>query len=373
MTNICFSVTNDLTSDQRVHRIISSLVQSGASVTLIGRKKWDSMPLEPRKYMTHRLDLLFEKGFLFYAFFNFRLFLYLLFKRNTNILVANDLDTLPANYLVSKIRGINLVYDSHEYFTEVPELIDRETVRSIWLRIEKMILPKLRFAYTVSSPIADAYKSKYGIDFEVIHNYPLRKKDIIPFDLPFHPGGDKLLIYQGAVNVGRGLELVIDAIEGMQHVKLIIAGDGDIRRSLEKRVFGKGLENKIFFVGKIPLEKLHSLTRQADAGISLEEDLGLNYRFAMPNKLFDYIQAGIPVLVSSLPEMRKVVEKYKIGMIADTREINEIRRMITTLLFDEDARKSWKAGIDQAARELCWENEEHRLLEIFRKAGCNFN
>ena len=315
------------------------------------------------------MRLLFRKGFMFYAAFNVRLFLYLLFRPKIDILVANDLDTLPANFFVSKIRRAKLVYDSHEYFTEVPELIGRMVVRNFWLGIEKMILPRLEAAYTVSQPIADIYNFKYGVDFKVIHNFPFRNKKTTPFQLPFSTGKDKILIYQGAVNVGRGLELLIEVIGSMNNVKFVIAGDGDIRKSLENKIKEKKLGNKIFLIGKIPFEQLHDLTRQADAGVSLEEDLGLNYRFSLPNKLFDYIQAGIPVLVSSLPEMKKIVEKYRIGLVATGRENEQIRGMLINLLFDEEKRASWKPGLAEAAKDLCWENEENRLLSIYRRAG----
>jgi glycosyltransferase involved in cell wall biosynthesis len=372
LTKIYFSVTNDLTGDQRVHRIISTLVKAGASVTLAGRRFSNSLPLETRSYKTYRLRLLFNSGPAFYACYNFRLFLYLLSRWKIDILVANDLDSLPANFIVSWLRRVPLVYDSHEYFTEVPELIGREKVRNIWLRIEKWILPRLKIAYTVSKPIADSYKQKYGTDFEIIHNYPLKKKAIKPYQLPFSIGGDKLLIYQGAVNIGRGLELLIETVSEIENVKLVIAGDGDIRKSLENKIFEMGFGNKVFLIGKIPFEQLHSLTAQATAGVSLEEDMGLNYRYAMPNKLFDYIQAGIPVIVSSLPEMKKVVEKYKIGIIAETKEKDELSLLLKTLLFDEEIRAFWKQGLRMAADELCWENEEKLLIEIFRRTGIKF-
>jgi len=369
LKKIYFSVSNDLVSDQRVHRIISSLVHAGASVILVGRKLPGSLPLEPREYKTIRLRLLFTHGFLFYACLNFRLFLYLLFRRKIDALVANDLDTLPANYLVSRIRRTKLIYDSHEYFTEVPELAGRGRVRNFWLFIEKLILPHIQFAYTVSQPIAEAYHKKYGIDFSVIHNFPVRTRKITSYKLPFEREGDKILVYQGALNIGRGLENLIDALKGMENVKLIIAGDGDIRKSLETKIREQELGNKVFLTGKIPFEQLGHLTCQADAGVSLEEDMGLNYRYAMPNKLFDYIQAGIPVLVSSLPEMKKIVEKYEIGMIAEERDPENLRKLLRILLFDEEKRMRWKEKLTHASLDLCWENEEVRLVTIYRRAG----
>jgi len=319
------------------------------------------------------MRLLFKKGFLFYAFFNFRLFLFLVSRRKIDFLVANDLDTLPANFLVSRLRKIPLIYDSHEYFTEVPELIDRQNVRNFWLNIEKRLLPKLKYAYTVSNPIAEIYKKKYNVDFKVIHNYPLRNRISDNYVLPFNKGENKILIYQGALNIGRGLETLIDVVSGIQGVILILVGDGDIRKSLKKKVAENNLLEKIYFLGKIPFEKMPGITKLADAGISIEEDLGLNYRYAMPNKLFDYIQAGIPVLVSDLPEMRKVVDSYKIGIVLDNREKEYISKSINTLLFDETKRSEWKAGLEKAATDLCWEKEEFKLLEIYFQAGLSLS
>jgi glycosyltransferase involved in cell wall biosynthesis len=111
---------------------------------------------------------------------------------------------------------------------------------------------------------------------------------------------------------------------------------------------------------------LHEVTRQADLGISLEEDLGLNYRFALPNKLFDYIQCGVPVLVSNLPEMRHIVEHYQIGAIAETHQRKELAEILKTALFDQAKIAVWKQNLPFAAKELCWENEEKIIQEIYR-------
>ena len=142
MQKIIISVTNDLTTDQRVHKVCISLQKMGFEILLVGRKLQNSLPLD-RNYQTHRIQLLFNKGFLFYAEYNLRLFFYLLFKKK-EIVLANDLDTLLPNYLVSKLQKKKLVYDSHELFTEVPELINRPKTQKIWLKIEQKILPKLK-------------------------------------------------------------------------------------------------------------------------------------------------------------------------------------------------------------------------------------
>src|SRR5436190_16025695 len=140
---IILSVTNDLTSEQRVHKVCLFLDRNGFDVTMVGRRRRKSLPLDQRSYKTKRLFLFFERGPLFYAEYNLRLFWYLLFHR-ADILVANDLDTLVANYYASKFKGIILVHDSHEYYTGVPELEGRPLVKNIWKSIEKHIFPELK-------------------------------------------------------------------------------------------------------------------------------------------------------------------------------------------------------------------------------------
>ena len=122
---IISSVTNDLLTDQRVHRICKSLSNHDFEVSLIGRRKKSSIALEGRSYSCKRFHLIFEKGPLFYMEYNLRLFVFLLFS-NVDLLISNDLDSLLANYLVSRVRNLPIVYDSHEFFTEVPELIKRK-------------------------------------------------------------------------------------------------------------------------------------------------------------------------------------------------------------------------------------------------------
>ena len=134
---VIISVTNDLVSDQRVHKVATSLMKFNYDVLLVGRKLIESLPVN-RYYKTKRMRLIFRRSALFYAAYNFRLFCLLLF-RKVDILLSNDLDTLPANYMISKLRNKTLIYDSHEYFTEVPELISRPRTRSFWLKLEKFM------------------------------------------------------------------------------------------------------------------------------------------------------------------------------------------------------------------------------------------
>lgn len=358
--HIVVSVINDLVTDQRVHKTCSTLQSMGFCVILVGRKLPDSLPLQPRNYITKRFFLPINKGFLFYAFFNLRLFFYLLFSK-ASVLVSNDLDTLPANYLVSFLRKIPLVYDSHEYFTEVPELINRPRVKYIWEKIEACILPHIKYAFTVSPSIAEAYNKKYKIDFKVIRNLPeYNEQKNNSVENP-----NNTILYQGALNVGRGLENVIEAMQYVENATLQIIGDGDISEKLKLHAIEKNVNSKVQFIGKIPFDKLKEYTQKATIGLSVEEAKGLNYQFALPNKLFDYIHANIPVIVSHLIEMEKIVCEFDIGVVLKENTSKEIAKTINEILSNKEKLNNWRANTQNAAQILCWQNEELKLKAIF--------
>jgi glycosyltransferase involved in cell wall biosynthesis len=364
MKQIILSVTNDLVTDQRVHRVATTLTKAGAEVVLVGRLLPKSLPVK-RDYATHRMRLLFRKSALFYAEYNIRLFFYLLFKK-VDIMVANDLDTLPANYLVSVIRRKTLVYDSHELFTEVPELVGRNVTKKVWETIEKWLLPKVQHSYTVCQSIADVYNGKYGISMKVVRNLPVKwdendRKEPYPALAQID-----FVLYQGSVNLGRGLELLVDAFGYLDGIKCVIAGDGDILQALKQRIESKDLNDKIILLGKVPFEDLKRLTPYAKLGVSLEENTSLNYYYALPNKLFDYIQAKIPVLASDFPEMHNLIVDHKVGELLLSREPKKLANQMESMIQKSKA-AFWDASLAEAANKLCWENEEKSLLMIYKK------
>ncbi len=341
----------------------------GFEPVLIGRILPESRPVE-RTYQTHRMKLLFRKGPLLYFEYNLRLFFCLL-RLKIDVFVANDLDTLPANYLASRIRRKPLVYDSHEYFTELPELVNRPWVKAIWTRIEKMLVPKVDAAYTVCESIAEVYRRKYDVDFRVVRNLPVlatsSNTDPMTSSHRISSNTPKVILYQGALNLGRGLEETIKAMQFIEGAEFWLAGDGDLTQKLKELVSALNLESKVRFLGRLPFQELYEVTRKADLGISLEEDLGLNYRFALPNKLFDYIQAEVPVLVSDLPEMRQVVEAYRVGTYIEAGNRSELVEVIKDALFNDSERQIWLENLPKAAEELIWEKEENVLKSIFQR------
>jgi glycosyltransferase involved in cell wall biosynthesis len=358
---IIVSVTSDLVSDNRVHKVCSTLARTGFQVTLAGRMLPGSLKLEGRIYSTRRFRLPFAKGPMFYAAYNVRLFVYIMFSKY-DVLLSNDLDTLPANFLISKLKKKPLIYDSHEYFTQVPELVRRPKVQRIWEWMERKMVPDVDAAYTVCNSIAEIYTKKYGVPFQVVRNLPLASDQVVPID---DEDRDQIIIYQGAVNEGRGLEQAIRAVKFLDGIRLVIAGDGDKRKILQKLAVDEGVSDKVEFRGRLPIHQLAELTRSAAVGLSIEEDIGLNYHFALPNKLFDYIQAQVPVLVTDLPEMLAVVNGYEIGEVISDLNPRNLAAVLADMVANTEKRKLWKKNLKQAARELVWEKEERILYEIF--------
>jgi len=357
--HIIIAVTNDLVTDQRVARVAETLHQKGYKITLIGRLLPYSSEMN-RIYATKRFKLWFNKGALFYANYNLRLFFYLLFSQFDAIL-SNDLDTLLASFIAARLKNKEIIYDSHEYFTQVPELVNRRFQQKAWELIERAILPKLKYCYTVSGSIANEYNRVYGTSFELIRNLPLAKPVL---DVK----KENVLIYQGAVNVGRGINLMIQSLQYIDDMEFWIAGKGDVEEEMKQLAQDLKLSNRVRFLGRIGINELHEITVKAKLGMSFEEDLGKNYRFALPNKLFDYIQARIPVLVSKLPEMEKVITNYKVGEVLSSRKPEKVANQIKLLLENKEKIETYKNNLDLSANALTWEHEKQKLLAIFEKA-----
>ena len=370
---VVVSVINDLSSDQRVDRTCSTLHELGYDVLLVGRKMKKSVSLNPRVYKMTRMTLLFEKGALFYAEYNFRLFFFLLFKK-VDVLHANDLDTLLANRIIQKLKGVKLVYDSHEYFTEVPELVEGSFSKRVWLKIERSIFPKLKHVFTVNKSIAEIYKNLYGIDLKVMRNLPIsgkftskiKVKSRTDLGLPLEK---KIILLQGAgINVDRGAEEMVEAMNWIDAVFLIV-GSGDVIGALKDKVRASKLQSKVIFTGRVPFEELIAYTKVADVGVTLDKDTNLNYRYSLPNKIFDYFQADLPVIASNLIEVRRIIDEYQAGIILSSHQPRKMAEEINDYLNNSERFNYTKQNVQKAKAELIWENEKGILINCYTKLG----
>ena len=365
---VVLSVTNDLATDQSVQKVAQTLLNMGFEVLLVGRLLKGSLPV--KHFAHHRMKLFFTKGVAFYAAYHIRLFLFLLFKK-ADILVANDLDTLLPNFFISKIKGLPLVYDSHELYTEVPELQDNPTKKKIWLSVEQFIFPKLKKVFTVNASIAQIYEAKYKVKVNILRNVP--RKSTLQFETKANlrkqlnlPLNKKIIIMQGSgINVSRGGEEAVEAMQLVENTLLFIIGAGDAIPLLKQMVQDLKLQEKVIFIVKLPYRELLNYTACADAGLTLDKDNNLNYRYSLPNKLFDYFACGLPVIASKLVEIEKIYHQFPFGILVNEVTVKSVADAIQLVDVDGANYKQWLVNIKKASAVLCWENEEKIILEVY--------
>ena len=430
MTNtsphIIVAVTNDLVTDQRVDRTCRALSADGWRVTLVGRRLPHSPELAPRGYAVHRMRLLFRRSAAFYAEYNIRLFLLLLFSR-ADAVFSNDTDTLAAcclaARLISLFRGVvarlrlrtknheeesksqdiishssyflPLYYDAHELFPDVPELQGRPRVQNVWKWIERKALPYVTQAFTVSQSVADEYRRRYGIDMTVVRNVPERMENgewRMENEMPHQDNnatGDmpsqfsilnSQLLYQGALNIGRGIREMIDVLPLLPDCRLVVAGDGDLLEQMKAYAAALPWHDRVEFLGRVQPDRLRALTAQATLGLCLLEDLGLNYRYSLPNRIADFAQAGVPVLATDFPEIRRVIEEYGTGTLVEplpaekkgeayTQYIARLAEAVRAALrhWRDMPEQEYRRRFARAADELNWQHEQKKLLAAMQQ------
>ncbi|MFK7984236.1 MAG: glycosyltransferase [Saprospiraceae bacterium] len=364
-SKIIFTVTNDLTYDQRMIRICSTLANHGFEVLLVGRTKPNSIPLQTQPFQQHRFNLWFNKGKLFYLAYNIRLFFFLLFNRFDSV-GSIDLDTLLPCYLGAKIKGKPIIFDAHEYFTEVPEVINRPLTKSIWTFLGNWLIPKVDAAYTVSASLQDLFSKKYGIPFGLIRNISARKGlPKIESQYSSIPPR-RVLLYQGVLNEGRGLEALIHAMPSIDKAELWLAGEGDLSASLRQLVTDLKIENRVVFLGYLLPDALAKVTAQATIGLNLLENRGLSYYYSLANKTFDYIHAGLPAIHLAFPEYCLINEQLPIGILVPDLKTTTLVEAIQQLLNDPILYQQLQDNCEQAKSVYNWEQEAKRLIHIYQ-------
>ncbi|MGK0364392.1 MAG: glycosyltransferase involved in cell wall biosynthesis [Saprospiraceae bacterium] len=363
-TKIIATVTNDLSYDQRMIRICTSLTQAGYEVQLVGRKRANSKSLTPQSFQQKRLSCHFDKGKLFYLEYNIRLFLFLLFAR-FDIVNSIDLDTILPGFFISKLKGKTCVYDAHEYFTEVPEVVMRPKIQRFWKGVERLTVPRLKYCYTVGGSLAEMFTKEYKIPFAVVRNVPFKIKTPIKIA----SNAKKILLYQGALNEGRGLEHLIEAMQEIRGAELQLAGEGDLSQVLRDLVKEKDLENKVTFLGFVLPKDLPTVTARADVGLNLLENKGLSYYYSLANKAFDYIQGRKPSINMAFPEYQRINEEYGTFCLINDLKTDTIATALKRLLTDEKYYLSLVEKCDVAADVFIWEREEEVLLNVYKSVG----
>ncbi len=360
MKRIVFAVTNDLTYDRRMHRICATLQSAGYEVRLVGRRRRRSAALVNKPYQQKRLHCFFTAGPFFYAEYNIRLFFYLLVQR-ADIFGACDLDTALAVRGAAWLRRRHTVFDAHEHFAEVPEVERRKTVKAIWHAIGQRCIPGFDLRFTVGESLAAVLGHDYHASFSVIRNLPILRNDLI---LPAAERR-KELVYIGALNEGRGLEVAITAMRLLPDFTLKLIGEGDLSRQLRELADLPDISSRITFTGWVPPHQLHAEIASAMVGLNALEARSKSYYHSLANKFFDYMHAGVPSLNMDFPEYSALVNAHAVGVCIEKLSPEMIAETVREMTSEPGQLEMMIDACRYARNLYCWQKEESSLLALF--------
>jgi glycosyltransferase involved in cell wall biosynthesis len=359
MKRILFTVTNDLSYDQRMQRICSALADAGYECELIGRKLRDSKPLASLNFKQTRLKCWFNTGFAFYAEYNIRLFFYLL-SRKFDAVCSIDLDSILPGYFASSAKGKTQIYDAHEYFSQMQEVVSRPRVHKVWLAIERFMMTRIKHGYTIGEGYAAIFKKEYNLDFEVIRNVPISLKERSAETV------EKSIVYQGAINVGRGLEEMIEAMTLLPDFKLVIIGNGPELEKLKQLSQHLNVIDRVNFLGALLPNQLKKETSKHWLGLTLFSAIGEHHQLSLANRFFDYIQSHVPQIAMNYAEYAALNSEHDIAYLLQDLNAKSLAKLIKSIAEDPETYLAKKEHCASAANELCWENESKKLVEFYK-------
>ncbi len=280
-----------------------------------------------------------------------------------DVVCACDLDTALAVRLAAAQKKKKSVYDAHEYFTQVPELTNRPVIQQIWERIALRTIPGFDLRYTVGDQLASIMGEKYNSKFYVIRN--IASLDQRTYNSEINEDESKVLLYQGALNVGRGLEACIEAIAKLPDWSFHLAGEGDITEQLKSKAKELGVEDRVQFLGWVFSKELPALMAKAKLGINLREKGSMNDYYSLPNKFFDFIHAGLPSINMNYPEYASVNQRYPCSLLIDNVSVESIVNAIQYLDHNPDQMEEMKVACKKASLEFTWEKEAGELVRLY--------
>ena len=288
-------------------------------------------------------------------------------KFNADVYHSNDLNTLPQGIICSKIfRRRYLVYDSHEVQSS------RTGYGKQAYYIEKILIKFIDKMIMTNRTRAEYVKDLYNIDLpEIVHNYPFYTKDDsienkydiygmldIPRDKP-------ILLYQGGIQVGRGLDKIVEAIDKFNDGITVFIGDGKLKPEIMKMVDERNLNDKVRFLNKVPVDELKYYTANAYLGFQVLNNVCFNHYSACSNKLFEYMMSKVPVVACNFPEIKRVVQEEQIGLVVDSHDPNEIANAVNVLLENKELHSMFSENCTKAREKYNWNNEKENFVKIY--------
>jgi glycosyltransferase involved in cell wall biosynthesis len=283
---------------------------------------------------------------------------------------AHDLNTLPVAVWLARQTGGRVVYDAHELFHEMSTLSRLE--RRVWQLVERLLIGRADTVITVNASIAGELRERYGIPAPlVVHNAPPAAEIVgEPAALRRAAGLDPtdprpIVLFHGGFTPFRGLEELVRASELSVRYVLILLGDGKVRPELQALTRERALTDRVRFLAPVAYDEMLRLAASADVGVIPYRAVGLNNFYATPNKLFEYMQAGLAVAASPLPELQRVIERYEIGSVFESVEPAAIAATLEAILADPARLELMRRNAHQTSRHFTWESESIALTKSY--------
>ncbi len=363
--HICFTFFGDMQYDSRLFKCAKTLSSGGyrvSAVTVGVRSQRSehsgisviSIPVPPSS----------SKKFQFLSF-------YLKALRPTiqsgaNCYFASDLYSLPLAYVAARFRHARLLYDSRELYSAIAALRRRKLMQRFWSYIERRIIPSAHVVFTVNDALADIIAERYHISKPTtLLNCPprqeIQKSDRLR-ELLSIPSDKKIILYQGGLQEGRGIFVSLSAIKKIDNAVLVFLGEGNLRDQIVRTIEQERLHGRVFLLEAAPVSELLHYTAGADIGLCLIENYGTSYYHSLPNKLFEYVAAGIPVVASSFPEIRRFVESNGVGICVNPEDKEEVESAVRRILTDPDLYKTLLSNCIETSKRYTWEKEGAKLV-----------
>ncbi|HDS74130.1 MAG TPA: glycosyltransferase [Firmicutes bacterium] len=366
---VAMVVYNDLVHDARVYKTASTVRDAGYDVHVIGMVAPESGPLGAWDGIrVTRLDVGVRRS-LRVRYAQFWRAAYRVLRADTpDVIHANDLDVLVPCWLAARKLRIPIVHDAHELWVELPSLVGRPHVRAIWSAVAHALISRCDAVITVSDGVAGEIRRRYGVEPTIVRNLPIRGGPVEPAPLRDRlgiPDDAPILIYQGGLLPGLGIERAVDAMDFLPQAHLVIIGGGPLRELIARHVEQSPSRDRINLLPPVPFAELKPITTACDIGLYLGSSAGLNLQYALPNKLFEYIAAHVPSVITDWPDQAAIVRHYGVGTVVPPNASPEhVAGAVRDTLANRD---SYVANCRVAANELVWENDAARLLDVYAK------
>ncbi len=370
MNKITIGFLGNLNYDTRTFNFFKALNENGIEVNFIGFdwltegfKGFNNDKIMIFKLTKGKISLLF-----YFKFFVIQLKYSL--RSKADIYLASDFFSLPALFITAKLHHKKIIYDSRELFTELPFHEKKPIVRKIIKIFERYLIKRVNAVFTTGEMDSDYLKKLYSINnIYLQRNLPVKNNSLLPvnlYDKFSIPSESIIILYQGIIVRGRGLEFYFNELTKMNDLYLIALGGGehlDYYKSLSEEM---GISRQVIFAGKIQQSEILNYTSEAFAGLSIINNIGINNYYALPNKLFEYLMAGIPVIVNDLPQMKKIVDEYKVGAVIDEKIENSLIEILLQWKSNKSLYNELKQNCKSASEELNWENEFDKIRHLFQ-------